>query len=519
MNNIAATFDTLAGAETENGIARLLDRVAFGGLLLMTAAAPHSIAVTQIGWLVGMLAWVLRYFVSPRPTVRIGAIGIALSALFVWSAVSAVFSYEPAVSIDKLRAVSVFLIFIYALNNLRDRRAVFLVATLLIGSCMVSVAWTPIQKMIGRNVQFSQLSADSPLVKLGAKDGDVLVRANGKRVSSPEDVIAQLSISDRIPVEFNRLDAVYRVELERSSLLIGTTAAAQLGFGEWKRWRGFRAAGFYGHFTTYAEVLQLIGALAFGLFVAAFMAGGNFRATFSLAVCVAGIAFALLLTVTRASQLAFMISSMSTVLIGSTRKFVLISIAATIPVAAIGLYFLQQQRQVGFFDAKDGSIQYRQMMWRDSVRLLRERPERMVVGVGMESIKTRWEEWGFFDKGWQPMGHFHSTPVQLAVERGLPALMIWLIALWLYGRKLFYGLRRAGEDWRSRGILLGCIAALIGFFASGLVHYNLGDQEVAMIFFLMMALGVKLAELPPPDELLLADSAVLGTHRTATNEI
>jgi hypothetical protein len=33
---------------------------------------------------------------------------------------------------------------------------------------------------------------------------------------------------------------------------------------------------------------------------------------------------------------------------------------------------------------------------------------------------------------------------------------------------------------------------MIGFFVSGLVHYNLGDQEVAMMFFLVMGIGVSL---------------------------
>ena len=42
--------------------------------------------------------------------------------------------------------------------------------------------------------------------------------------------------------------------------------------------------------------------------------------------------------------------------------------------------------------------------------------------------------------------------------------------------------------------LLGCFGGLVGFFASGIVHYNLGDAEVAMIFFLLMGIGIKLAQ-------------------------
>jgi hypothetical protein len=511
VNNIASTFDSLAGASSGPGLARILDRTAFGGLLLMCAAAPHSIAVTQIGWLVGMTAWLVRCFVSPRLKVIFGPIAIALAGLFAWTAISAIFSYEPAVSLGKLRGVSVFLIFIFALNTLRDRRAIYFIAFLLIGSCMISVAWTPIQKILGRSVQFSELSSGSPLAAKGARDGDVIVRANKTRVSTPDGVIAELARTKRVTLEMNRLDGVYWIELEPADLLQGNTAQEQLGFGQWQRWHGFRAAGFYGHFTTYAEVLQLIGALAFALFIAALVAGGHFRNAAALAICVVGIGLALLLTVTRASQLAFAISSISTVLLGATRKILLISVAVAVPVAAISLFVLQQQRKVGFFDSKDGSIQYRQMMWRDGFRLLTDSPRHLLVGVGMDSVKNRWEEWGFFDKGWQPMGHFHSTPLQLAVERGIPALLIWLIVLGIYARTLWLGLKqtKGSSDWRGRGILLGCLGSLVGFFASGLVHYNLGDQEVAMVFFILMAMGVKLSELPPSDDLLLKDAAIL----------
>ena len=104
-----------------------------------------------------------------------------------------------------------------------------------------------------------------------------------------------------------------------------------------------------------------------------------------------------------------------------------------------------------------------------------------------------------FEGGRWPVSHFHSTPVQLLVERGLPALLLWLAILSIYALTLWYGIRRevskTSSDWRALGILLGCLGGMIGFFTSGLVHYNLGDSVVAMIFFLLMGLGVRVADL------------------------
>ena len=197
---------------------------------------------------------------------------------------------------------------------------------------------------------------------------------------------------------------------------------------------------------------------------------------------------ALLLTETRASQLAFMISAAAIVLVGLGKKWLLAAGAIGIPVVIVGLLFLQSSRQVGFFDPNDDSIKWRQTVWREGVDLWTSSPRNFMLGVGMDTIQRYAREWHMFDDGRLNMGHFHSTPLNLIIERGLPALLLWLIILGIYARTLWRGLRRA-KDWRSRGILLGCFGGMIGFFTSGLVHYNLGDQEVAMAFFLLMGLG------------------------------
>jgi len=188
-----------------------------------------------------------------------------------------------------------------------------------------------------------------------------------------------------------------------------------------------------------------------------------------------------------------MISGAFIVLIGLGRKWLLVAVAVALPVALVGILFLQQSRQVGFFDANDESIRWRQTVWREGFDLWTSSPRNFIFGVGMDSIQRYAGEWHLFDNGRLNMGHFHSTPLNLVVERGLPALLLWLIVLGVYARSLWRGLR-AADDWRSRGILLGCLGGMIGFFASGFVHYNLGDQEVAMMFFLLMGIGVKSVE-------------------------
>ncbi|MBA2732734.1 MAG: O-antigen ligase family protein, partial [Acidobacteria bacterium] len=235
--------------------------------------------------------------------------------------------------------------------------------------------------------------------------------------------------------------------------------------------------------------LQLIASLAFGLFIALRSKGGLRGALLLLAFV--GLGGALLLTVTRASWVAFLLSAFVIVMAGASRRMVIIVAACALPVVLVGLFVLQQQRSVGFYDQKDQSITWRETVWREGFELLKSKPRHLLVGVGMDSIKSRWREWGLFDGGRLPVGHMHSTPLQLAVERGIPALLAWLAFLGVYARMLLH-LARSEKvlDWVERGIVLGAFGGLVGFVASGAVHYNFGDSEVVMIFYFIMGLSL-----------------------------
>jgi len=507
MRTFFERLDMLAGIDGTGTAVQWLERFAYLFLVLTFAAAPHSIAATQTAWIIGMTAWVVRLFFRPRVRFHFGWLDAALWGLFAWSAISSFFSYEPLVSLNKLRGVAVFLIFYFVFYNARTYKSAFFLAAVLIGSCMVNALWMPVERIIGRGVEIHGLSENGALAKAHLTDGDTLLEVNRQKVTTPEAVLAAVEQAEVSRIKFYRPDFELTVELKRSDLAAGSDALARLGATEWKKSHNWRSKGFYGHYTTYAEVLQLIGSLAFGLFAAGVagwlrrkeiseVGGRTFRLSIVLlGVSVGGMALALLLTVTRAPQLAFMISSGLIVFLALGRRWFLTAMLFLIPIALGGLIFLQQSRRVDFFDRSDESTRYRQMMTRDGLRLWSENPRHLVFGVGMDSIQKHWQEWGLFDRGWQPMGHFHSTPVQLLVERGLPALLLWLGILGIYVRTLWKGSKECLQDRESRGILLGCLGGLTGFVTSGLVHYNLGDQEVAMVFFMLMGLGVRLARL------------------------
>lgn len=504
-------IDELHDIKTDSFLIKSLERTTFICLILMTLSAPISIAATQTTWLLGMLTWIISLILKiNRKEINFGSIfnnftklDILLWLFFAWSVVSSIFSYAPDISINKLRGVSLFLIFYFVINNLRTQKALKLIVSVLIFSCFITTLWTPIERIFGRGVEIHEVSANSPLAKLGLIDGDTILKANGKKITSAEQFVTEIESNVSIKIEYYRPDYNTIVEWKDLDVLRGDDALARLGIGSWKHSRQWRSAGFYGHYTTFAEVLQLIGSLAFGLFIACFQFShfkfqiSDFsqcrKITLSLFLFLGLMSFALLLTVTRASQLAFLISAFVIVIFNGNRKILLTLTAIILPVALIGTIYLQKTRNVGFFDQKDNSITWRQTVWREGFDLATQNLRHLTVGVGMDSIQRYAKDWHLFDDGRLPMGHFHSTPLQLAVERGLPSLLLWLLILGVYF-KMIYSVIRNSQSVFEKGILLGSLGGMVGFFSSGIVHYNLGDAEVAMVFFLIMGISIKIAD-------------------------
>ena len=476
---------------------RIIEHGILACLFLIAIFAPHSIAITQTAWLVGLALWLLRFAFYPRPTLFRSPVDYILVGFFVISGISGVFSYNPFMSIGKMRAASLFTIVYLVSQNTPSLRKVRWLAFALIGSCMVNVLFTAGQLAVGRGVKLEGVSAESPLAKAvfhtrtvtkptPITAGDIVWQVDGQRVDSPDELAAALiSQSGVAKVRIYRVEWTPELEVPRT-LLSGTNVQEQLGITGWSRGRDWRATGFYGHWTTYAEVLQLIVSLALGIFLA--LPQKNSSTGWLLLAATGGLGFALAMTVTRGSWIGFAVSAVAMLLLTASRRTVLIVIGCAIPLVLAGVFLLQQRRNIGVFDSADHSTSWRQMVWREGFDLLVSKPRHLLVGVGIDSIKGHWREWGLFDNGRQPIGHMHSNLLQIALERGVPALIVWLLLFVIYLRMLW---RLSGRTTDfPRGLALGALGGTLGFFTSGLVHYNWGDSEVVTVFYFVMGLAL-----------------------------
>jgi O-Antigen ligase len=484
----------MAAPEEKSLIARILDVALILCLFLFVVSAPHSIAGAQTSWLLGMALWLIRFAVRPRPVLYRTPVDYFLLGFFILTGLSAFLSYEPMVSIGKLRAASLFTIVYLFAENVTSLRLARLLVLTLIASCMINVVYTLGERALGRGVKIGGLSETGALFKAGLRNGDTLQTLDGQKLHEPQDVVNGLLRATPEPAAIK----IYRVEWEpvikvpRGSLGAGNSPSEQLGFTTWSRGRDWRASGFFGHYVTYAEVLQLVIALTLGLLATA----PNKRSPISIGLLLAlvGLGAALLLTVTRAVWLGCLVSCLIILALTMRRRTLVIIGALAVPLIVAGLYLLQLKRNVGFFDRTDASTTWRETVWRGGFKLLFSSPRHLLIGVGMDSIKAHWRDWGLFDGGRIPMGHMHSNFLQIALERGVPALLLWLTFIAVYLRTVWQALRSPGTrlEWAERGILTGALGGLAGFFVSGVVHYNWGDSEVVMVLYFIMGVALSI---------------------------
>ncbi|PWT91492.1 MAG: hypothetical protein C5B55_08040 [Blastocatellia bacterium] len=493
-----------------------LDRAIIGCVFLIALSAPVSIAASQSAWLLGMVLWLARFAFYPRPRLSRTPVDYALLGFFLLSGLSSFLSYQPVLSIGKMRAASLFTVAYLIAENVRSLRLVRILALTLVVSAVVTVLLTVGQLALGKGVKLEGVKKESPLSlavfhtrtvrqPTPILSGDIVWEVDNQRIHNADELAAALAAapnSQKAEVKIYRVEWMPTLEVPRGRLLSGADANEQLGITGWKRGRDWRATGFFGHWVTYAEVIQLIASLTLGLLLA--LPKKQTLTGALLFVALIGLVFALAMTVTRASWAGFAVSAALMLLLSASRRTQVIAAALAIVLVIGGVVLLQQRRAIGFFDRNDQSTSWRETVWREGFDLLVSKPRHLVVGVGMDSIKGHWREWGLFDHGRLPMGHMHSDMLQIALERGVPALIAWLVLLVVWARMLWRIVRRAtGTDGESitnsistdRGIALGSLGGLTGFFTSGLVHYNWGDSEVVMVLYLFMGLTLVINQL------------------------
>jgi hypothetical protein len=456
-------------------------------LVMYALFAPHSIALTQGSYLLGLVAWAVQLVAARNLNHKRILVDTALFGFFACCVVSSFLSYDPLVSLKGLKSPAFFLAFYFVSKNVKTLRFAGLLTLAIIASCLVNVAYSGVKLAIGRGLQIDTIRVDSPFDGEVIKSGDIILEADDQMVNSQADLARIVdSQRGRLRIKLQRKEAIVETSIPRQGIKDSTGVGFErLGITT-SAGRNIRISGFYSHYETYAEVLALIAALAVGLLIA--IPNKRSGTAWFLGAVIPILALTLILTSTRAALLGLATGVAVIALASSNRRVVFAAIAAIVIGLPIAFLSVGHSRGISVFDPEEGSTAYRLEVWREAFGIIKDNP---LVGIGKGSEGKLREALGLYDNGRLPPGHFHSTPVQIAVWWGLLALIfyasfmtIFIVELW----RLVKRLRKVGA-WRLQGIALGALGAIAAFNVSSLVHFNFGDGEVVMAIWFLTGLG------------------------------
>jgi hypothetical protein len=470
----------------------VMDTMALAGFLIYALAAPHSIAGSWMGISIVVLVWLIRTIVTRRTGLKRTAIDLPLWLFFGWTVLSSLFSIEPRQSIPKLINVATFLMF-YLAQAILTRKTAGLVAIVLIVSASAGVLWGAGELVLGRGVIVAELSSASSLrLDTPLQAGDVVWRVNEQRVSSSAEIDALIRATPT--GQRARLSVISHGEhVEWPGVLVTDEtrrAPSPSGIVGGGRTHNFRASGWTRHYETFAEILQLIGQLALAFAVARWRsdsAGKNSSRRVSGPMILAAVAFLVLavgiaLTAMRTTLLAFAFGMFVVAWrVSASKRQRLVFAALGILILTLGAGVVWRTRAQGALSLQDPSASLRLQVAQVAARRVILHP---LLGHGMDAMHEHWNEWGFPGKD---MLDAHSTPIQIAFDRGLPALGLWLWLMYVFWRLVARTEKKArGDGAAVHGLVLGVMGALAGFLLSSLVNYNFGDSEVALLLWWMM---------------------------------
>ena len=236
---------------------------------------------------------------------------------------------------------------------------------------------------------------------------------------------------------------------------------------------GQRPQGTLTHYMTYSGVLMLVIAAA-----AARLVFGS-RDRIWPALVMPALVVALALTFTRNAWIG------ACVAVGLLLVLKDFRLSGLLPVVLALLFVLAPQglvsRLTSTFDAQDPANQDRFAMIEVGALMVRDHP---LTGVGPNMVPQMYEQYrpDYAVNDTNP--HLHNVPLQIAAERGLPALAVWLWFVAAVSVALLRLFRRRLQPVLASAALASTAAML----AAGLFEYNFGDSEFLMLFLVLITL-------------------------------
>ena len=461
-----------------------LRRGAYLALLLVALGAPFAPHFVQFVSRVAFALW-LTCALFDRRLLQRQALFLPFLVFFSAAGLSALFSFDPLLSWTRVGWFGMGVLILIVTGTVQSGRELKLLVSVLLAAGFISGIQTAWQYTAGIGTKLVYVRRDCALAGDGLWSGDMIQEINGHRTRTPAQWKRALQLTRRDTNLKLRVARTYPLQhfdvvIARSDLdnwLADPTAALARG-------TPLRAQGGFYNSIPYAGLMMVLAAVACGLWLSVPSLAGRL----ALGALTALFSACLLLTVTRAYIVALLISFLLMFCLGQRRRRMSLALVL-LGIAAALLWARETRHLPRWYGEEDSS---RVMMWRDSPRLIVQHP---LLGIGWDSVFSHGRQWNLQAYKAYPnkLSHFHSTPIQIAVDAGVAGLAVWFWLLGAWFRLLIRNLRLAcDKDWFSRGLALGLFGSAAGFVIASTVHYTLGDGEVMGALWLLMGCAVAL---------------------------
>jgi O-antigen ligase len=236
---------------------------------------------------------------------------------------------------------------------------------------------------------------------------------------------------------------------------------------------GRRPQGTLSHWMTYSGTLMLVICATVARLL--YSSSGRLWAAFIMPALLVG----LILTFTRSAWVGVAVGVGVLLLRKDFRLMALlpIVIAAMVALAPAAL----TDRVYSMFDLNDPTNRDRVAMLQAGAAIVRDHP---LTGVGPDQVERVYPAYRPPEAVNPTNPHLHNVPMQIAAERGLPALGAWLWFVASATTGLLALLRRT----RNRSLAAAGLGAMAAMLSAGLFEYNFGDSEFQMVLLLLLTL-------------------------------
>jgi O-antigen ligase len=254
-----------------------------------------------------------------------------------------------------------------------------------------------------------------------------------------------------------------------ASALVGIVQYSVLNFDNLER----RVQGTLSHWMTYSGTLMLVICAA----IAKLLYDSRDRGW--AAVVIPALVVSLVVTFTRTAMVGVAAGVATLFLLRDFRLLAILPIALAI-VLVLAPDDLTR-RIYSITDLSDPTSRDRIAMFQAGRAIIADYP---LTGVGPDMVKHVYPEYRVPTALMQVPPHLHNVPLQIAAERGLPALALWIWFVVAAFRGLFRQFRRGREKMLSAAAL----GTLVAMLTAGLFEYNFGDSEFLMLFLVLITL-------------------------------